>query len=61
MVMEYLPVVADVAEVSAYEHCLLMIQDPDTPAEYVKLQCVFNGYQFRVREENLPAVCKTDQ
>ena len=40
-VMEDFPVVTDISDAQQYNKCLLMVQDPHTPAGYVKLQLVY--------------------
>ena len=42
-VPESLPVVLDISEAQHNSRCFRVVQDPNTPAGYVKLQCVING------------------
>ena len=43
VVLEDLPVVTDISDAQQYNTCLLMVQNTDTPAGYVKLQLIING------------------
>ena len=37
IVKEDIPVVTHISDAQQYDTCFLMVQDPDTPAGYVKL------------------------
>ena len=43
MVYEDCPVVTDISDAQQYARCFLTVQDPDTPAGYVKMQLVIHG------------------